>query len=213
MFKGTAKSFVRTYNFLTAILPYGNVLWEEYAIFLKLLIPLLPSPQDEDFTEEILEDVDLDSYRAQAQEIMQIRIEDEDAKIGPVPVGNNSGNNEPELDTLSNILTTLHKRFGDIQWNDEDKVAAQINKLPEAIMRDERYMNAMNNSDEQNAKDECNTATKRALAKISTICPELYKMFSKHLQFREWILGFIFAMTYRRPKSDKLLDNLSRSSI
>ena len=212
-FKGAAKSFVRTYNFLAAILPYGNVVWEEYAIFLKLLIPLLPSPQDEDFTDEILEDVDLDSYRAQAQEIMQIRIEDEDAKIEPVPVGNNAANNEPELDTLSNILTTLHKRFGDIQWNDEDKVAKQINKLPEAVMSDERYCNAMNNSDEQNAKDECNTATKRALAKISAICPELYKMFSKHSQFREWVLGFIFAMTYRRPKGDKLLDNLSRSSI
>ena len=197
MFKGAAKSFVRTYNFLAAILPYGNILWEEYSIFLKLLIPLLPSPQDEDFTEEILEDVDLDSYRAEAQEIMQIRIENEDSQIGPVPVGNNSGNNEHELDKLSNILTILHKKFGNIKWNDEDKVAEEINKLPEAVMTNERYLNAMNNSDEQNAREESRIAIMNTLVKTLQTS-ELYKTVSNNSRFKEWLLEFVFAMTYQR---------------
>jgi type I restriction enzyme R subunit len=46
-FKSAAKSFVRTYGFLGAILPYGNPDWEKLSIFLNLLIPKLPSPQDE----------------------------------------------------------------------------------------------------------------------------------------------------------------------
>jgi type I restriction enzyme R subunit len=43
-FKSAAKSFVRTYGFLGAILPYGNVEWEKLSIFLNFLIPKLPSP-------------------------------------------------------------------------------------------------------------------------------------------------------------------------
>ena len=42
-FKSVAKSFVRTYGFLGAILPYGNVEWEKLSIFLNPLIPKLPT--------------------------------------------------------------------------------------------------------------------------------------------------------------------------
>lgn len=37
-FKGKAKAFVRTYNFLAAILPYSNAQWEKLSIFLNFLI-------------------------------------------------------------------------------------------------------------------------------------------------------------------------------
>jgi type I restriction enzyme R subunit len=50
-FKSAAKSFVRTYGFLGAILPYGNADWEKLSIFLNLLIPKLPSPRDDDLSE------------------------------------------------------------------------------------------------------------------------------------------------------------------
>lgn len=62
-FKSAAKSFVRTYGFLGAILPYGNVDWEKLSIFLNLLIPKLPSPRDDDLSEGILQTIDLSSYR------------------------------------------------------------------------------------------------------------------------------------------------------
>ena len=73
-FKSCAKSFVRTYNLLASILPYGSVQWEKLAIFFNLLIPKLPSPQGEDYTEGLLEDDDLESYRAEAQQTMQIQL-------------------------------------------------------------------------------------------------------------------------------------------
>lgn len=41
-FKKSAKSFVRTYNFLSSILPYGSPDWEKLSIFLTLLVPKLP---------------------------------------------------------------------------------------------------------------------------------------------------------------------------
>ena len=38
-FKSKAKGFVRTYSFLSSILPYNNQDWEERSIFLNFLIP------------------------------------------------------------------------------------------------------------------------------------------------------------------------------
>ena len=43
-FKGNAKGFVRTYAFLSSVLPYNNAEWEKRSIFLNFLIPKLPAP-------------------------------------------------------------------------------------------------------------------------------------------------------------------------
>lgn len=53
-FKGKAKAFTRTYDFLGSILPYGNAEWEKLSILLNLLIPKLPAPKEEDLSKAIL---------------------------------------------------------------------------------------------------------------------------------------------------------------
>ncbi|MFX4689772.1 hypothetical protein ABTB16_20540, partial [Acinetobacter baumannii] len=53
-FKGKAKAFLRTYSFLSAILPYANAQWEKLSIFLNFLVPKLPAPQEEDLSKGIL---------------------------------------------------------------------------------------------------------------------------------------------------------------
>lgn len=42
-----------------------------------MLIPKLPKPEGEDYTEGLLEDVDLESYRAEAQQTMRIQLENQ----------------------------------------------------------------------------------------------------------------------------------------
>jgi type I restriction enzyme R subunit len=64
-FKGKAKAFTRTYDFLATILPYGVQDWEKLSIFLNFLIPKLPAPIEEDLAKGILEAIDMDSYRAE----------------------------------------------------------------------------------------------------------------------------------------------------
>ncbi|MYG46158.1 MAG: type I restriction endonuclease subunit R [Synechococcus sp. SB0675_bin_6] len=84
-FKSKAKVFVRTYAFLSSILPYHNRAWEEHSIFLNLLIPKLPAPVEEDLSKGILETVDMDSYRAEKKAMQKILLEDQDGEIDPVP--------------------------------------------------------------------------------------------------------------------------------
>ena len=84
-FKGNAKAFIRTYGFLSAVLPYSNAGWEKRSIFLNLLVPKLPAPEEPDLAKGILDAIDLDSYRVEKQAMQKILLPDEDAEIGPVP--------------------------------------------------------------------------------------------------------------------------------
>ena len=42
-FKDNAKAFIRTYGFLSAVLPYRNAGWQKRSSFLSLLVPILPA--------------------------------------------------------------------------------------------------------------------------------------------------------------------------
>ena len=203
-FKSCAKSFTRTYNFLAAILPYGSVQWEKLAIFLNLLLPKLPSPEGEDYTEGLLEDVDLESYRVEAKDTMRIQLENENAEINPIPVGTDVGISVPELDTLSNILKEFHDLFGNIDWTDEDKVKKQIAELPEIVSKDEKYQNAMLNSDRQNARAESDRATVDAIVATMSSGVELYKEVFSNDSLRKWILDMVFNATYNPHITEQL---------
>lgn len=195
-FKSSAKSFVRTYGFLGAILPYGNVDWEKLSIFLNLLIPKLPSPRDDDFSEGILQTIDLSSYRNEAQEAIAIKLEDADAEIAPVPAGKVGHIVEPEMDLLSKIIMDFNDMFGNINWNDTDNVQRQILAIPEMVSRDKKYQNAMKNSDEQEARTESERALQQVIFSIMADNMELFKQFQDNPSFKKWLSDLVFNLTY-----------------
>ena len=196
-FKSCAKTFVRTYNFLAAILPYGSVQWEKLTIFLNLLIPKLPSPKGDDYTEGLLEDVDLESYRVEAQETMRIQLENENGELNPIPVGTDVGIEVPELDTLTNILKEFHDAFGNIDWTDEDKIKKQISDVFESVSNDERYKNAMQYSDKQNARDESDRAAHEAVLKSMQSGLELFRAVQNNPSFKKWLFDSALNATYQ----------------
>ncbi len=201
-FKSAAKAFCRTYGFLGAILPYGNADWERLSIFLNLLIPKLPSPRDDDFSEGILDVIDLDSYRLEAQECMSIKLEDADSEVPPVPAGKTGHIVNPEMDLLSIILNDFNDMFGNINWNDADNVRRQILEIPEMVAKDERYQNAMKNSDEQNARMESERALQQVIFAIMADNMELFKQFQDNPSFKKWLSDLVFNMTYE-PQGKK----------
>lgn len=207
-FKSSAKTFVRTYNFLSSILPYGSMEWEKLSIYLSFLIGKLPKPES-DNVDEITEDVELESYRLVAQDTISIKLEDEDSEIDAIPVKTDVGIPVPELDTLSNIIATFHDIWGNCEWTDEDRIKKQIADLPDIVAQDEYYQNAMKYSDAQNARDESDRATKEAIFKSVTSGMELYNAFQDDVRnknnqsFQKWLLDFVFTMTYK-PENTKV---------
>ena len=201
-FKSKVKGFVRTYGFLASILPYGNAEWEKLSIFLNLLIPKLPAPKEEDLSAGILEAIDLDSYRVEAQTAMSLVLEDDgEYSIDPVPTSAGGSKGEAELDLLSNILSEFNDLFGNIDWKDIDQVKKHIANIPEVVAKDQSYQNAMKNSDKQNAKIEADKALNKAIINMMTDNMEVFKQFNDNPSFKKWLSDMVFNITFNTDGS------------
>ena len=198
-FKGKAKGFVRTYGFLSAVLPYTNAAWEKRSIFLNFLISKLPSPQEEDLSKGILDAIDMDSYRAEKQAMQKIILPDEDAEIEPVPTTGGGHLPEPELDRLSNILRTFNDLFGDIEWDDADRVRQLITQtIPSRVAADTAFKNAQQNSDRENARIEHDRALLRVMTSVMKDDTELFKQFMDNSSFQRWLTDTVFGLAYEQ---------------
>ena len=198
-FKGKAKAFVRTYAFLSSILTYSNEGWEKRSIFLNFLIPKLPAPPDDDLSKGILDAIDMDSYRVEKQAMQKIMLADEDAEISPVPTEDAGGRGEPELDLLSNIVATFNDLFGDIAWEDGDRVRRLITQeIPSRVAVDTAFRNARENSDKENARIEHDRALQRVMTAVMKDDTELFKQFVDNEGFKRWMSDTVFALAYER---------------
>ena len=193
-FKGRAKAFVRTYGFLSSILPYTNREWEKLSIFLSMLTPKLPAPTEEDLSKGILEAIDMDSYRVEKRETMKIALADEDAEIAPVPGKIVIARRELEMDRLSNILKTFNENFGTL-FTDADRVARRIREdIAPQVAADTAYLNARENTPHtaRLAHDQALDRVMQTLLKDDT---QVYKQFVENESFRRFISDMVYALT------------------
>ena len=180
------------------ILPYEDIAeWEKLSIFLNFLVPKLPSPVEDDLSRGILEAIDMDSYRVEKKAAQEIQLPDSDAEIEPTPVVGGGLASEPELDRLSEILKQFNDRFGNIEWQDQDKIWQVISEeLPAKVADNRAYQNAMANSDEQNARIEHDKALAAVITAYLSDHTQLFKQFHDNESFRHWLSEMNFAATY-----------------
>ena len=194
-FKGKAKGFVRTYAFLSSVLPYTNAAWEKRSIFLNFLVSKLPAPQEEDLSKGILDAIDMDSYRAEKRAVQKILLPDADAELGPVPTTGDGHRPEPELDRLSHILRAFNDLFGDIDWDDADRVRQLITEtIPARVAEDTAFKNAQQNSDKENARIEHDKALLRVMTSVMKDDTELFKQFMDNQGFQRWLTETVFGL-------------------
>ena len=200
-FKGNAKGFVRTYGFLSSVLPYTNPAWEKRSIFLNFLVSKLPPPRDEDLSQGILDAIDMDSYRAEKQAMQKIILPDEDAEVDPVPTTGGGHRPEPELDRLSNIIRVFNEHFGDIPWEDADRVRQLITEtIPFRVAEDTAFKNARQNSDKENARIEHDKALLRVMTSLMKDDTQLFKQFMDNESFKRWMSETSFGLAYGQPE-------------
>jgi type I restriction enzyme, R subunit len=193
-FKGKAKAFCRTYDFLASILPYTNAEWEKLSIFLNLLTPKLPAPKEDDLAKGILEAIDMDSYRVEKKAVMKIALGDQDAEIKPVPTDGAGHKPEPELDRLSNILKSFNEQFGTL-FSDTDRVAKRIrDDIAPKVAADKAYQNA-----KENTPHTARMAHDQALGKVMQLLlkddTQVYKQFVENDSFRRFVGDMVYALT------------------
>ena len=193
-FKGKAKAFIRTYDFLASILPYTNADWEKLSIFLNFLVPKLPAPEEDDLSKGILETIDMDSYRVEKKAAIKILLPDENRQIEPVPVSGGGRKAEPELDKLSNILNTFNEQFGTL-FTDADRVAKRIkDDIAPKVAADPAYRNAKRNTPDA-ARIELDAALMRVISPLLRDDTEFYKQFVQNEAFRRFVTDTVQRLT------------------
>ncbi|OGV39513.1 MAG: DEAD/DEAH box helicase [Lentisphaerae bacterium GWF2_49_21] len=201
-FKGKAKSFVRTYDFLASILPYTNPGWEKLSIMLNLLVPKLPAPVEEDLAKGIIEVIDMDSYRVEKQAAMKVLMPDQDAEIDPVPVSGGGRKNEPELDRLSNIIKTFNDQFGTL-FTDADRVIRRIkDDIAPKVAADKPYQNALKNTPNA-ARIELDAALMRVISPLLKDDTEFYKQFVQNESFKRFVTDMVVSITNEGAASNQ----------
>ena len=198
-FKGKAKAFVRTYGFLSSVLPYTYAPWEKRSIFLNFLITKLPAPEEDDLSKGILDAIDMDSYRVEKRAVQQILLPDENAEIAPVPPSGGGHMANPALKRLSDIVKEFNDHFGDIMWQDADRVRQLITEtIPSCVAADAAFRNARRNSDDENARVEHGRALLRVVTSVMNDDTQLFKQFMDNEGFKRWMTDAVFELACAR---------------
>ncbi len=193
-FKGKAKAFVRTYDFLGSILPYGKQEWEKLSILLNLLIPKLPAPKEEDVSKTILEAIDMDSYRVEKRQALKIALADDEAEIDPGPIGGGGRKPEPELDRLSNILKAFNEQFGTLFTN-TDRVFQRIkDDIAPQVAADPAFKNARENTPAA-ARIEHDKALAKVMLSLLKDDTQVYKQFVENESFKRAVSDLVYSLT------------------
>jgi type I restriction enzyme R subunit len=194
-FKSRGKAYCRAYAFLSSITEQVNLDQEKLSIFLNLLVPLLPAPQEEDLSKGIIEAIDMESYRAEVRKQAEnIALADKDTEIAPVPTEGGGGAPEPKLDRLSNILKAFNEQYGTL-FNDTDRVIQRIRTdIAPKVAADVAYQNA-----KENTPHTARIAHDQALSKVMQILlkddTQVYKQYVENAAFRQSISDLVYALT------------------
>jgi type I restriction enzyme R subunit len=94
------------------------------------------------------------------------------------------------------FLKRVNDRFGNIEWEDGDKVRSIITEeLPLKVAAGKSYQNAIKQDDRQNTRIEHNKALEIVIVEMLTGQTEPFKQFMDNQGFRKWSTYQFLCMT------------------
>ena len=83
-----------------------------------------------------------------------------------------------------------------------DRIREETDQIVEdeliRISKDEKYRNAMRNSDEQSAKLESERALQQVIFSIMADNMEIFKQYQDNPSFKKWLSDLVFNLTYNK---------------
>jgi type I restriction enzyme R subunit len=145
-FRSISHSFVRLYGFLSQIISFKDVRLEKLYVFLRSLNRKLPRKENP-LPTEVLDAVDLDSFRIQETFRGSVSLDKDDAEVQGIRTGAPK-RSEEEKDLLSIIITILNETYG-LELTDEDKV--DFETIRERTWQDEDLRNVMHHGNSRDS--------------------------------------------------------------
>lgn len=199
-FKVKATSFVKTYAFLSLILPFSKKYFEELYWFLKFLIPKLRILKENENIKGLFDSVDLESYTQHRQALNEnIKLIDGNVEIDPITTQLRGSNSDKEKEFLDKIIQSFNERWGNTEWSKNDKVKKMLfEDLPEEIANDENYIKATRKADFQNTKITFNKMMEERFQDLIFDFTDLYKDFADNDDFKKDVLGMMFDVVMKK---------------
>lgn len=141
-FRTLVKRYIRLYSYLSHVIPFKDVDLEKLYQFLRHLHRKLPVSRDR-LPVEIIENINMDSYRIQQTSSGKIALADEEGRLGPTREPETFRGPEEELTPLSIIIQEINERFG-ADFTEEDKVKHFAEDMKRRLVENEKLARAAN---------------------------------------------------------------------
>lgn len=190
-FYSKIKNYLNNYAFLAQILPYEDVNLEKHYILLKKLIAKIAPPRSEDLAKGILDNVSFDSYRVQLIKSEDIRLKG-DGKLMPSSADGSSKIQGAELQELSEIIKEFNEKYGNVEWNEGDKIVRTLQNIKEDVLKDEKFVKSSKHSDRQNLRIEFEALLQEKIQEIIDVNFDFYKHFTDDAALKQRITQKMF---------------------
>ncbi|WP_441001157.1 type I restriction endonuclease subunit R [Fodinibius sp. SL11] len=181
------RKYVRTYSFLSQILPFDDVPMEKFYAFGKYLLRLI-SLDESKLPREVLQEVDMDSYRIQRMFKGDIDPKRGGGELKPGDIdGETSGSNEAE-ESLSEIIRVINDRYG-TDFSEDDKV---FTAFRDRLYRDEAVQKSAEANTKENAKITFEDKAREHAREMIDEHFGFYKKFNDDDDFRDALVHMLF---------------------
>ncbi len=200
--KGAMKAFVRTYEFLSTILPMCSLEWEKKGLLCHLLLPKLPMLKQEDLTRGLLSAVDFDQYRLVKREERNIQLQNNTAELPPVSTTPTGGIiKEPEMLTLSELTKEFNTLFDEQHFSNPERTLRRIEEMKQRLAADDILRYTIINNDEQTARSKCNEKADSTSQDMREEDGAFVKAYTQNERFRSLLHALLFKELQHRFNS------------
>lgn len=187
-FKSKVQDYIRKYAFISQIVTFGDLNLEKLYIFLKFLVRKLPSRR-ETLPYEVLQSVDMDSYKVERKGEVTIPLINEEGVVDPMGGGGSGFKVNEEIDPLSKIIKEINERFG-TAFNSEDKVI--LNTLSRKLLSNQSLEGSIKNNTKRAAKIKFDELFQEELITMLNSHFDLYKKLDESPELKSFVNERIF---------------------
>lgn len=190
-FKDKAKSYVKYYAFISQIINFEVVEFEELYQFLKVLNKKIIEfgTKRKEIGQDVLDSVVFDTYRNQKM-TSNARISlAESGELPPTPA-TVIGSGGEQKDILENIVSEFNTRFG-TSFSDEDKVKQILSTLSDEIVADKRITQSLQDSDKGNRMLVLKKLLDEKMTENVDSHLELYNNYHDNTDFKDYLTRYV----------------------
>ncbi|MCS4038725.1 type I restriction endonuclease subunit R [Salinibacter ruber] len=194
--------YVRLYAFLAQVVPFEDVELEKLYILAKpLLSKLLARLDPSDVPEELVQYVDIDSYRIQESGSGSVEIEQGEEPLSAQSGGrpSSSGPSKSEEKPLSAILERLNEQFG-YDFTEEDRVF--IKQLKKRVQDHDAVQKSIEVNEESAARLTFDDVAEDELQGMVDRNFKLYRKITDNEAFGRMLFDFLFDRTLEEVREE-----------